>query len=114
MVLEWTLSKRLGLAYSKINLSLLQRQSASQEKHESMGDSTFSSISLLGILGPGDRSLCMRLPLHVHYQPKRASETQNHHLMDQGTGDLRSECVKLVLVSFTLIYTHCQQYCHLT
>ena len=30
MVLEWTLSKRLGLAYSKIDLSLLQRQSASQ------------------------------------------------------------------------------------
>ena len=41
MVLEWTLSKRLGLAYSKIDLSLLQCQSASQEKHGSMGDSTF-------------------------------------------------------------------------
>ena len=38
MVLEWwTLSKRLGLAYPKINLSLLQCQSASQEKHGSMG-----------------------------------------------------------------------------
>ena len=55
--LEWTLSKRLGLAYSKIDLSLLQHQSTSQEKHGSMGDSTFSSISLLGILGPGDRRL---------------------------------------------------------
>ena len=32
-VLEWTPSKRLGLAYSKIDLSLLQHQSASQEKH---------------------------------------------------------------------------------
>ena len=41
MVLEWTL--RLGLANSKIDLSLLQRQSASQEKHGSMGDSTFST-----------------------------------------------------------------------
>ena len=51
---------------SKIDLSLLQRQSASQEKHGSMED---SSISLLGILGPGDRRLCMRLPLHVQYQP---------------------------------------------
>ena len=30
MVLEWTLSKRLGLAFSKIDLSLLQPQSASQ------------------------------------------------------------------------------------
>ena len=69
MVLEWTLSKRLRLAYSKIYLSLLQRQSASQEKRRSMGDSTFSSISLLGILGPGDRRLCMRLALHVHYRP---------------------------------------------
>ena len=59
--LEWTLSKRLCLAYSMIDLSLLQRQSASQEKHGSMGDSTFSSISLLGIFGPGDRRLCMRL-----------------------------------------------------
>ena len=69
-VLEWTLSKRL-VAYSKIDLSLLQHQSASQEKHGSMGDSTLSSISLLGILGPGpgDRRLCMRLALHVHYRP---------------------------------------------
>ena len=33
MVLEWTLSKRLGLAYPKIDLSLLQCQSESQEKH---------------------------------------------------------------------------------
>ena len=33
MVLEWTLSKRL-----KIDLSLLQPQSTSQEKHGSMGD----------------------------------------------------------------------------
>ena len=33
MVLEWTLSKRLGLAYPKIDLSLLQRQYASHEKH---------------------------------------------------------------------------------
>ena len=57
------------MLYSKIDLSLLQRQSASQEKHGSMGDSTFSSISLLGILGPGDRRLCMTLALHVHYRP---------------------------------------------
>ena len=60
MVLEWTLSKRLGL---------LQCQSASQEKHGSMADSTFSTISLLGILGPGDSRLSMKLVLHVHYRP---------------------------------------------
>ena len=76
MVLEWTLSMRLGLAYSKIDLSLLQCQSASQEKHGSMGDSTFSSISLLGILGPGDRRLCMRLALYVHYQPYTRTKGQ--------------------------------------
>ena len=74
MVLEWTLSKRLGLAYSKINLSLLQCQSASQENH---GDSTFSSISLLSTLGPGDRRLCMRLALHVHYQPFSVTSEEN-------------------------------------
>ena len=32
-MLEWTLPKRLGLAYSKVDLSLLQRQSASQENN---------------------------------------------------------------------------------
>ena len=45
MVLEWTLSKRLCLAYSKIDLSLLQRQPASQEKHGSMGDYIFQHQS---------------------------------------------------------------------
>ena len=40
---------------------------------------------------------------------KRASETQNHHLMDtQAPRDRRGLSVKLVLVSFTLINTHCQ------
>ena len=57
MVLEWTLSKRLCLAYSKIDLSLLQRQSASQKKHGSMGDSTFSSIGLLGTRTRGQEAL---------------------------------------------------------
>ena len=63
----WCLSERLGLAYSKIDLSLLQHQSASQEKQE---DSTFSSISLLGILArTRGQEVCMRLALHVHYRP---------------------------------------------
>ena len=84
MVLEWT-----PATYDRP--SLLQRQFISQEKHGRLrSHQTFSSISLLGTLGPGDRRLCMRL---VH----------------QGTGYImRSECIKLVLVSFTLIYTHCQ------
>ena len=57
--------KRLGLAYS--SLSLTQRQSTSLE---TLNHHTFSSISLLGTLGPGDRRLCMRLALHddVHYE----------------------------------------------
>ena len=53
----------------------------------------------------------MRLALHVHYllYLKRASDTQNWIPEHQGTGDfMRCECVKLVLVSFTLIYTHCE------
>ena len=68
MVLEW-------LAYSRIDLSLLQHQSTSQEKHAS--HQTFSSISLLGTLGPGDMQetlfvtcACVthtNLQLHVHY-----------------------------------------------
>ena len=54
MVLEWR------LAYSRIDLSLLQRQSASQEKHGRL--QTFSSISLLD-LKTRDRRLCIRLVL---------------------------------------------------
>ena len=97
MVLEWT--QRLGLVNSKIDLSLLQHQSASQEKHGSMGD---SSNSLLGILGPEDRRLCMRLALHVHYRPflKRASETQNH-----GTRDRRLHEVSVCETCACVIHT---------
>ena len=104
MVLEWTVSKRLG---SKIDLSLLQHQSAAQEKHGSMGD---SSISLLGILGQGDRRLCMRLPLHVHYRPfsVTSKQTHNHHLMaTRAPRDrtlLRSECCACV-IQHTNLYT---------
>ena len=64
MVLELNLSKEASLLQDR-----LQHQSASQEKHGNMGDSTFSSISLLVILGPGDRRPYMRFPLRVHYQP---------------------------------------------
>ena len=81
MVFE-TLSKRLGLAYSKINLSLLQHQSASQEMEDFVRCMCTIDLSLLHL--------------------KRASDTQNHHLWipeHQGTGDfVRSECVKLVLL----------------
>ena len=78
MVLEWTLSKRLGLTYSKIDLSLLQPQSASQEKHGRL------SITLLD-QGTGGfvrdlRCMCIIDLSLLHL--KRASETQNHHLMD--------------------------------
>ena len=103
---EWTLSKRLGLAYTPGTTFLCCNFSLHLKR--SMGDSTFSSISLLGILGPGDRRLCMRLALHVHYRPfSVTSEESLRHseppLMDTRAPRDRSECVKLVLVSFTLI-----------
>ena len=50
MVLEWTPEE------ARIDLSLLQHQSTSQEKHV-MGDSEPPDIFLLGTLGPGDRRL---------------------------------------------------------
>ena len=58
MVLKWTLSKthRLGLAYSKIDPSLLQPQSASQEKHGTRHGRLHifpASLYCMGILGPG-------------------------------------------------------------
>ena len=110
---KWCLSGPLKrLAYSRINFSLLQRQSTSQEKHRSLthNHQAFSSISLLD-----RRDLCLcHLQLHVHYYSrhstidlsllylKRASETQNHLTFSywvpehQGTGDfMRSECMKL-------------------
>ena len=45
------------LAYSRIDLSLLQHQSTyiSREAWETQNHQTFSSISLLGTLKPGDR-----------------------------------------------------------
>ena len=110
MVLEWTPEEASLL---RIDFSLLQRQST------------------LGTLGPRDRRLCMRLvlvsftlicsciiiPLYetLHDQPfsvtseesPRDSEPPDIFLYwvpkHQGTGDfMRSEYMKLVLVSFTL------------
>ena len=122
---EWTPELK-RLAYSTIDLSLLQRQSTSQEKHGRLRHFP-ASVNL----GPGDRRLCMRLvlvsfttaALLFRYPQltglsllhlKRASETQNHLTFSywvpehQGTGYfMRSECIKLALVSFTLL-THCQ------
>ena len=58
MVLEWILSKRLGLRSAFLCCSDLERRMEAW-------DSTFSSNSLLGILGPGDRRLSVRLALSV-------------------------------------------------
>ena len=102
----WCLSGPLKrLAFSRI---------ISREAWETQNHQTFSRISLLGTLGPGDRRLCIRMrvvlvsftliysyiiPLYetLHDRPfllhlKRASETQNHLtfsyrlLEHQGTG----------------------------
>ena len=66
---------------------------------------------------------CINIPLYEALHDIRpfsvtseaASETQNHLTLSywvpehQGTGySMRTECMKLVLVSFTLIYTYCQ------
>ena len=37
---------------------------------------------------------------------KIASETPNHQLLDQGTGIMMSQCMKLVLVSFSQLYVY--------
>ena len=83
----------------------------SREAWETQNHQTFSSISLLGTLGPRDRRLCTRIVL-VHDRP--FSVTSEESLRDSEPPDIfllgtraprdrRSECIKLVLVSFTLI-----------
>ena len=73
---------------------------------------------------------CIIIPLYETLHDQPFSVTSEESLRDseppdtsywvpehQGTGYFtRSECIKLVLVSFTLIYTHCQLHvhCHLT
>ena len=57
----------------------------------------FSSISLLGTLGPGDRRLCMRLALHDDVDLSLLHLKRASIFEQQGTGDfMRSECMKLV------------------
>ena len=112
MVLEWTPEE------ARIDLSLLQRQSTSQEKHGRLT----ASVNL----GPGDRRLCMRLVLESFTTAALLFRYMRHSTIDlsllhlkrasdhltfsywvpehQGTGYfMRSECIKLVFVSFTLI-----------
>ena len=77
MVLEWTLSKRLGLAYSKIDLLCCSVSLHLKEKHESIFQ--YQSTGYLRTRGQEplyETSAACALSL------KRASETQNHHLMD--------------------------------
>ena len=114
----WTLFKRLGLAYSIVystDLSLLQRQSsqsAFQEKHGSMGDCTFSSISLLGTLGPGQEALyetcaACALSTFVCLHLKRASDTQTTTYGYLSTKGQETSCVKLVhIVIISIVILH--------
>ena len=62
---------QLDKSYSKIDLSLLQCQSTSQKKHGRLRTTTHfpASVYWVPLIGPGDRRLCMRLALHVHYRP---------------------------------------------
>ena len=112
----WCLSGPLKrLAFSRI---------ISREAWETQNHQTFSSISLLGTLGPGDRRLCtyetcacvIHTNLQLHYYStisdaprstfllhlKRASETQNHLTFLTGYPSIRDSIlhdIKLVLVS---------------
>ena len=108
MVLEWTPEEA----------SLLQDRPFSAAasvyiSREAWEAQTFSSISELRTRGQETYNSCIIMRhstidlslLHL----KRASETQNHLTFSywvpehQGTGYfMRSECIKLVLVSFTL------------
>ena len=134
MVLEWTPQEATLLQDRP--LSAAASVYISREAWETQNNLTFYSISPLGTLGPGDRRLCrlvlvsFTLIYSCHYMRhptidlfllhlKRASETQNHLTFSywvpehQGTVYfMRSECIKLVLVSFTLIYTRCQLHVH--
>ena len=126
-VLEWT-PEEASLLQDR-PFSAAASVYISREAWETQNHQTFSSISL----GPGDRRLCMRLvlvsftliystaALLFHYMRhsttdlsllhlKRGSKTQSHLTLSywvpehQGTGYfMRFECMKLVLVSFTLI-----------
>ena len=102
MVFEWTLSKRLGLAYSKIDLSLLQRQSASQEKH---GRLHIFQHQFTGYLRTrGQEALYETCAPTSEESLRTATYWIPEH---QGTGDfMRSECVKLVLVPFNTHFQH--------
>ena len=88
----------------------------SREAWETQNHQTFSSISLLGTLGPGDRRLCetcacvIHSCIIIHDQPFSVPSEESLRITlpeHQGTGYfMRSECIKLVLVSFTLISHH--------
>ena len=67
MVLEWTPEE--PSLFQDRPFSAVTSVYTSRETWETQNHRTFSSTSLLGTLGPGDRRLCMRLALHVHYRP---------------------------------------------
>ena len=125
----------MGLAHSRIDLSLLQHQSTSQEKHRRLRITRHFPHQSTGYLRTRLRLVsftpiysCMCITLYETLYDRPFSVTSEDSLRDseppdisllgtrapmQGTGDfMRSECVKLVLVSFTLIYTHCQLHVH--
>ena len=93
----WCLSGHLKrLAYSRIDLSLLQHQSTSQEKHGRLRHFP-ASVNL----GPGDRRLCMRLvlvsfttarciiiPLYETFHNRPFSVTSEESLRDSEPSDI--------------------------
>ena len=67
MVLKWT-PEEASLLQDRL-FSTVASVYISRDAWETQNHQTFSRISLVGTLGPGERRLCMKLALHVHYQP---------------------------------------------
>ena len=129
----WCLSGPLKrLAYSRIDLTLLQRQSTSQAKHGRLRTTRHfpASESTGYLMTRGQETLyetcacVIHTNLQLHYYStmrhsmidlslfNTSEETDMFLLGTRAPRDRSSECIKLVLVSFTYIYTHCQLHVH--
>ena len=102
----------LGLAYSKIDLSLLQRQSASQEKHGRLQNFQHQSTGCLRTRGQEAlyetlRCMCI-IDLSLLHLLRDSEPPLNGYPSTKGhVQDSRLRVRETCAVSFTLINTHC-------
>ena len=113
MVLEWTTEEASLLQDTP---DIFQHQSAGYLR--TSGQATLYETCVCVI------HTIINLQLHVHYYEvlhnrpfsatsKESLRDSDIFLLGTGTGDfMRSECMKHVLVSFTLVYTHSQLHVH--